>query len=205
MKNTSTAMTVRVLLVIEAVGRMGPRRVSDLDLARLIYFTDAFSALWGLPPIDQYRLKSDEPRSLSVRRSLDRLVVSGIVQPSDVAVERQPRPHVSARYRVSLEIAKPVLAAIRETWRGRRETELVSEVVYASSGLLDGHLDEALRLDAGFFDQRLGPNDVIDLGESSKTSLTARMFLAGVSSAAFVEAELTHLYMAHLERLILND
>lgn len=198
-----TATTARVLLLIDAVGRMSTHRVSDLDLARLAYFIDAFSPLWGLAPVDRYRLKIDEPRSRVVRRALNRLVFCGAVEPSDVRVAREPTPHLSARYRVVPALSAPVLAAIKATAIGQREMELVDEVVYASAGLLDGSLDEAVRRDAAYSDSRLGPADVIDLAQpSGGTTQAARLFQRGVASHAFVEAELTHMYMAHLERSI---
>lgn len=203
MKQTNTAATARVLLLVDAVDRVGIRRVSDLDLTRLAYFVDAFSPLWGLFPLDRYRLKvEEEPRSDAVRRALNRLVFCGVVQPSEVAVVDTPRPHLSARYRVSHERAEPILSAVRATAPGRREFELVGEVVYASAGLLDGGLASAVQRDAAFSDPRIGPLDVIDLALPHEgTTRAAKRFTPGTSSA-HVEAELTHLYMAHLERSI---
>lgn len=199
----NTAATARVLLLVDAVGRAGSRRVSDLDLTRLAYFVDAFSLLWGLAPLDRYRPKVEEPRSDAVRRALNRLVVCGVVEPSEIEVVDHPQPHLTARYRVAPERAGPILVAIRATVMGRREAELVDEVVYAAAGLLDGNLAEAVRLDAAYSDPRIGPADVIDLARpSGGTAEAARRFRSGASSAAFVEAELTHLYMTHLERFL---
>jgi len=204
--STETAAVSRVLLLIEATNRIGAARISDMDLARLAYFTDAFAKLWGLEPLDRYRLKSNEPRSLMIRRALDRLVASGVVVPSSVQVSSSDTPYLTANYRIDRSLARPGLEAIAETTIGRREIKLVDEVVFASAGLLDGHLDEALRMDAGFSDSRVGPNDLIDLGsETSGTSQTATRFRSAVSSRALVEAELTHLYMAYLERTITGE
>jgi hypothetical protein len=201
---SGTAMTARVLLLVDATDRVGTRRVSDLDVSRLAYFVDAFSPLWELAPLDRFRVKVDEPRSDSVRRALNRLVLSGVVMPSEIELVMEPRPHLSARYRVVSERAQPVFDAIHETERGRREAELVEEVVYAAAGLLDGGLAEAIRHDAAFGDSRIGPDDVVDLDppEGGGTAGAAQRFRAGASSSAMVEAELTHLYMAHLERVL---
>jgi hypothetical protein len=99
--------------------------------------------------------------------------------------------------------ARPILAAIRATASGRREAELVEEVVYAAAGFLDGNLSDAVRRDAAYSDPRIGPADVIDLARPfGGTTEAARRFQPGASSTAWIEAELTHLYMAHLERLI---
>src|SRR4051812_26099022 len=163
MKEANTAATARVLLLVEAVGRVSIRRVSDFDLARLAYFVDAFSPLWGLSPLDRFRAKIEEPRSEAIRRALNRLVLCGIVEPSEIQLIEEPRPHVSARYQVILARARPVLEAIHATGKGQREAELVEEVVYAAAGLLDGGLAEALRRDAAYGDPRIGPADVIDL------------------------------------------
>jgi hypothetical protein len=202
-KTDTTAATARVLLLVEAVGRAGIRRVSDLDLARLAYFVDAFSPLWGLSPLDRYRPKIDEPRSDAVRRALNRLVVCGVVEPSEIEVVEHPQPHLSARYRIDSERARPILSAIKITALGRLEAELVDEVVYAAAALLDGKLAEAVRFDAAYSDPRIGPADVIDLARpSGGTAEAARRFRSGASTAALVEAELTHLYMTHLERLV---
>jgi hypothetical protein len=199
----NTAALARVLLILDATDRLTSSRVSDLDLARLAYFVDAFSSLWGLRAIDRFRLKSEEPRTILLRRALDRLVVSGLIVPTDVRVEDGTVAHVSARYTVDRVRAAPVLSAIRRTHVGVLEAELVDEVVYAAAGLLHGDLDEAIRLDAGQSDRRLGPGDVVDLESTAAgTSVTARAFLAGVTSTAKAEAELTHLYLAHLERSI---
>jgi len=202
----TTATTARVLLLVDAVGRASPHRVSDLDLTRLAYFVDAFSPLWGLRPLERYRLKVDEPRSRLVRMALSRLVLAGVIEPSAISVVSEPTPHLSARYRVHPELASPILRAIGATDDGRREMELVDEIVYASAGMLDGTLAEALRRDATFSDSRIGPTDVLDLEPSSGgTAAAARLFQRGVASQAVAEAELTHLYMAHLERLIARD
>lgn len=201
--SAETATLARVLLILDATDRTTASRVSDLDLARLAYFVDAFSALWGLRAIDRFRVKSDEPRTILVRRALDRLVISGVVVPVDIKVTDDVVAHVSARYTIDRERAADVLGAIRQTDTGRREAELVEEVVYASAAMLEGDLDQAVRLDAGQADRRLGPGDVVDLeSASSGTSVTARAFLNGVTTAAKAEAELTHLYLAHLERSI---
>lgn len=203
MTPSSTAATARVLLLVDAVDRAGGRRVSDLDLTRLAYFVDAFSPLWGLSPLDRYRAKVEDVRSDDVRRALNRLVVCGVIEPSEIAVLHEPRPHLSARYRVVAERGVPILRAIQATYAGRRETGLVAEVVYAAAALLDGNLAEAVRQDAAYSDPRIGPADVIDLANpEAGTAEVARRFRPGVSSAALVEAELTHLYMAHLERVV---
>lgn len=199
----NTAALARVLMILDATDRLTSSRVSDLDLARLAYFVDAFSSLWELRPIDRFRLKSEEPRTILVRRALDRLVVSGVVVPANVRVDEGSVTHLSARYAVDRPRAAPVLAAVRRTDVGLREAELVDEVVYAASAMLEGDLEEAIRLDAGQSDTRLGPGDIVDLeSHTFGTSVTARAFEAGVTSAANAEAELTHLYMAHLERSI---
>jgi hypothetical protein len=205
MTQLTTAITARVLLLVDAVDRASPRRVSDLDLIRLAYFADAFSDLWGLHPIERYRLKVQEPRSQLVRSALNRLVLSGVVEPSAVRLTLHPTPHLSARYRVVPAIAQPILHAIAATAVGRREMDMVYEVVYASAGLLDGSLAEAVRQDATYGDSRIGPSDLLDLGPSTGgTSATARLFSRGVASQAVKEAELTHMYMAHLERSIIR-
>lgn len=192
-----------MLLLIDAVDRAGGRQVSDLDVARLAYFIDAFSPLWGLLPLDRYRAKVEDVQSDDVRRALNRLVVSGVIEPSEIAVLDEPRPHLSARYRVVAERGAPILRAIQATDAGRREMELVDEVVYAAAALLDGNLAEAVRRDAGYGDPRIGPADLIDLAApGAGTAEVARRFRSGASSAALVEAELTHLYMAHLERVV---
>lgn len=206
MSVSSTATTARVLLLVDAVGRASPHRVSDLDLTRLAYFVDAFSPLWGLRPLERYRLKVEEPRSGLVRLALSRLVLAGVVEPSAIEVVAEPTPHLTARYRVHVDLARPILKAISATHAGRREIELVDEIVYASAGMLDGTLAEALKRDATFSDSRVGPTDVLDLQPSSGgTAAAARLFERGVASQAVAEAELTHLYMAHLERLITHD
>ncbi len=203
MSRPNTAATQRVLLLIGAVDRAGTRRVSDLDLTRLAYFVDAFSPLWGLAPLDRYRAKVEEVRSAAVRQALNRLVVCGIVEPSEIRLLEDPRPHLSARYRVVPERSRPIFEAIHATDRGRREAALVEEVVYAAAALLDGGLADAVQRDASYGDPRIGPADVIDLAPpEGGTAEAARRFRAGASSVALVEAELTHLYMAHLERVV---
>jgi hypothetical protein len=203
MTASRTATSARVLLLIAAAERVGTRRVSDLDLARLAYFVDAFSPLWGLVPLDRFRAKLDEPRSEAVRQALNRLVVFGIVEPSEIRLVEEPRPHLSARYRVLAERAQPIFEAVYATDSGRKEAELVDEVVYAAAGLLEGSLAEAIKRDAAYGDPRIGPADVIDLDPAEGgTAEAARRFRAGASSVALVEAELTHLYMAHLERIV---
>jgi hypothetical protein len=196
------AAQARVLLLIDAVSRAGPIRVSDVDLTRLAYFVDSFSPLWGLPPLDRFRVKLDEPRSAEIRSALNRLVLCGIVEPSDVRVVDSPRRHLSAHYVVVPERADRVLAAITATEIGRREKELVEEVVFAASGMLDGSLGDAVRSDAAFVDPRVGHMDLIDLASPSGAWAVAQRFRAGASSNAHVEAELTHLYLAHIERMI---
>ena len=203
MSGLNTAATARVLMLIAAADRIGTRRVSDLDLTRLAYFVDAFSPLWGLAPLNRFRAKFDEPRSDSIRQALNRLVLSGVVEPSEIHLLEEPRRHLSARYRVDPERSQPIFEAIYATARGRREAELVEEVVYAAASLLDGGLAEAMRRDAAYGDPRIGPADVIDLEpREGGTAEMARRFRAGASSTALVEAELTHLYMAHLERVL---
>lgn len=199
----TAAATARVLLLVDAVSRTGTRRVSDLDLTRLAYFVDAFSPLWRLEPLDRYRLKVTEVRSRTVRRAVTRLVLGGVIEPSMVTVVDQPRPHLTATYRLLPDRADPVLRAVMATATGRREAALVEEVVYAAAGMLDGSLAEAVTHDAGFSDPTLGPLDVIDLARPHRgTTAAAERFRGGASSHALVEAELTHLYMAHLERVI---
>lgn len=198
-----TAAATRVLLIIDAVDRVDPHSVSDLDLSRLAYFVDAFSPLWGLTPLDRYRIKGPEPRSQSVRRAVTRLVATGVVVPSDVTIAAGPTPHLSARYRLDRSLGAPILHAVHATRRGRQEVSLVDEIVFATATMLNGLLDLAVRHDAGFDDPRIGPSDVIDLASSSEgTTAAAQRFLRGVASRTHVEAELTHLYMAHLERSI---
>jgi hypothetical protein len=133
-------------------------------------------------------------------------VVCGVVEPSEISLLEEPRPHLSARYRLVPERSRPIVRAIYATDRGRREAELVEEVVYAAAGLLDGNLADAVRHDAAYGDPRIGPADVIDLAPpEGGTAVAARRFRAGASGTALVEAELTHLYMAHLERVVTRD
>lgn len=202
MKSSATATAARVLLILDAVGRVSPFRVSDLDLFRLAYFADAFSPLWDLEPLDPYYLKADEPRSISVRQAITRLVVSGVVEPIDVKVVTSPTPHVSARYSVQASLAAPVFEAIRATSIGRREIEMVDEVVFAAAALLDDSLHDAVLQDASYSDARVGPSDVVDVNAAEGTSAVALLFMTGVASHSHVEAELTHLYMSHLERRV---
>jgi hypothetical protein len=183
MRQANTAATARVLMLIDAVARAGTRRVSDLDLTRLAYFVDAFSPLWGLAPLDRYRAKVDEVRSDAVRQALNRLVFCGVVEPSDISLLEEPRPHVSARYRIVPGPSQTIFEAIYATAIGRREAELVEEVVYAAAALLDGNLDEAIRHDAAYSNPRIGPADVIDLARpEGGTTEAARRFRAGASS-----------------------
>lgn len=197
---------VRVLLVVDAAFRATGEPVSDENLYRLDYFVDAFSRLWRLDALDRYRQKVDEPRSLEIRRALDRLVVSGLVVPSEVVVDAGLIPRVSAVYHLDSS-AEPVLGAARRTRVGEREWRLVDEVVFAASSLLDHDFDDAVHLDSTFSDRRLGPNDVLDLESTDdlSTSSMAQRFESAISSMSHREAELTHLYLGHMERAIRND
>lgn len=203
MKNHDAAALARVLLIVDAAGRAAAKPVSDRDLARLAYFVDALSPLWALAPLERFRLKVEEPHSGALRRATNRLVLSGVIVPSEVGVQTTP-PRLTARYVVDDGRASPVLRAIRATSAGRREAELVEEVVYALSGMLDYQLDDAVHRDASYGNPKIGPSDVVDLGDG-KTVTAAQRFVAGASGSALIEAQLVHLYAAHLERVISAD
>lgn len=198
-----TAAAARVLLILDAAVRVGFLPISDMDLARLAYFVDAFCPLWNVRALDPFRLKQDEPYSIAVRLGLDRLVFSGVAVPEDVSVLNEPRPHVTAHYRLDEERAGPGIAAIHATEVGVREATLVDEVVFAASQLSEDRLSEAFRLDASMLNDALGPKDVVDLySPATTTSVVAARFDPGVRTETHREAELTHLYLAHLDRIL---
>lgn len=199
----ATAAAARVLLILDASLRTGRVAVSDTAVTRLAYFVDAFCELWDVRPLDRFRLKQEDPRSLAVRQGLDRLVFGGIAIPESVSVTDGLRPQVGAHFELDLARARPVIDAIGLTEVGRREISLVDEVTFAASRLAGDRLSEAFRLDASLLNQALGPRDVIDLLEGAvTTSGVARRFEAGVRSGADREAQLTHLYLAHLDRMV---
>lgn len=194
-------------MIIDSAVRTAGAPVSDLDVYRLSYFVDAFAPLWELASLDRYRPKVSEPLNRTTRLALDQLVLTGIALPENVGVVRQPRPHIHAEYTLEQSRAMPVLVAIRSTRVGRREAQLVNEVVYGASPLLDGRLDAAFHLDATYVDPSKGPGDVLDLRSTAhpSTAVVARQFQAAVRTRREQEAELTNLYMAHLDRMIASE
>ena len=195
---------MRVLWIVDSVYRAMGEPVDDGNLLRLDYFADAFSRLWGLDALDRYRQKVEEPRSLATRRSLDTLVVMGLVEPVKVRVVPDGSRRVTAEYYLVEERARFVLEVAAQTAAGRREQRLVNEVVFAAAPLLETGFLDAVHLDATFSDTRVGPNDVLDLGSDHvmATSEVARRFESAISSLREQEPELTHLYLAHLEKAI---
>lgn len=196
-------VAARILTLVHFADRAGCDALHEQDIGDLSYFVDAFGPLWSVQPIQAERTKGGSTRTAAVRDALDLLVVGRFVEPHDVrVVEGELNPTFTPTARFSA-----VMERLAVTRIGRLEMACAQEVALAAAVLMDGRMPMAVRLDATMSTGRLGPNDVADFTDptSPTTSAMASRFRGAAVTNEHTVAELTHLYMQHLDRSIPHE
>jgi hypothetical protein len=164
----------RVLLLLDAAERAG---VAPLDTARLhafAYLADVLSPVWGLPAFDGVILKSaGGPFYRDLQREIDRLVVMGLIEVSNLRYDDRPRngARIMGNYALRFEskYLEPLLSALgaRDVstsidTRDHRLHRFLVELAAALARLPDDEIDKAASVDVTYSNPRIASNNLVE-------------------------------------------
>jgi hypothetical protein len=166
----------RIIQILDASERVA---ISPLRAGRLhafAYLADVLSPVWGLPAFDGKVLKIEGgPHYPDLQREIDRLVVLGLINISEVRYIPQPDGGARIDALYSLNLDSPVLAPILGALgaRGRsaaldpRDSDVYSFLLDLAGALAtvpEEEIDKAATVDVTYADQRVDLSNVIDFG-----------------------------------------
>ena len=208
----------RVLMLLDAAERAGLAPLSTSGIHSLAYLADVLSPVWHLPAFTASVLKiAGGPFYRDLQTELDRLVVLGLVEVSDLSYIDRPRggARLDANYGLNFEAPKleAILAGL-----GARELNLafdprdhtihtfLVELAGAFASLSETEMKRAATLDVTW-SEAAAANNLLEM-DSSKTESAANLSVATADRFSnFVPAdtrllpgEKIYLYASYLGR-----
>lgn len=115
---------VRVLQLLDAAERAGITPIPAPRLHAFAYLADVLSPVWNLPPFDGKILKiKGGPHYPDLQRELDRLVVLGLVEVSNLRYLERPGGGARINGAYALQFQSPYLTGILSALGGTADSE----------------------------------------------------------------------------------
>jgi len=193
---------VRVLVLLDALARVGLVPTWARALHELAYLANVLSPVFDLMPFDAKLLKrSSGPYYPELQLAIDHLVGGALVDALSVEyryLEDDKRYSVVASYRLRRSLVQAALD--RHTEVSPEEALFMRELASAYSVLSDEQLGRAGLEDARYADRSVDVDNVIDFGEyaSPSKNFSRNAALAFAAGRRLEPAERLYLYLDHL-------
>lgn len=193
---------VRVLVLLDALARVGLVPTAARALHELAYLANVLSPVFDLTPFDAKLLKrSSGPYYPELQLAIDRLVGRGLVDAREVEYRyllEDKRYRVQASYRLCRPLVQAALARHAQVFA--KEALFLRELASAYSVLSDDKLGSAALEDARYADASVDDNNVIDFGEyaSVAKNFSRNAALSFAPGRRLEPAERLYLYLNHL-------
>lgn len=212
----------RLLLLLDALERIGIAPVTAKKLHAFAYLADVLSPVWGLVPYDGKILKmQDGPHYAELQREVDNLVILGLVTVLDLEYVRigKAGARVNGKYQLRFQsddllmILKNLGAATPKDALDPRDFtnhQYLVELAGALATLPDDEIDIAAQFDATYSDLKYGFSNVIEFdgkhlsnnGENKSFEVTERFQKFLPQDAHLSPGEKVYLYASYLGRRI---
>jgi hypothetical protein len=212
----------RAIQLLEAAEGAGITPMRSNRLHSFAYLADVLSPVWNLPAFDGKILKIEGgPHYPDLQKELDRLVVLGIAQVSQIRYVVRPNggARIDAFYSLNLDSAElhPILdflgAGQLERSLDSRDFQVhtfLRDLAGALATVSDDDIETAASVDATYADQRVDLSNIIDFGQWSTDIGTDNLSLRTVEHfyeflpehARLTGGEKLYLYASFLERRI---
>lgn len=198
----SRQQAVRVLVLLDALARVGLVPTEVRALHELAYLANVLSPVFDLAPFDAKLLKrSSGPYYPELQLAIDHLVGRALVDALNVRyryIEEDKRYRIVASYRLRRSGVQNALERHAEVFP--EEALFLRELASAYSGLSDEQLGRAALQDARYADRSVDIGNVIDFGEyaSPSKNFSRNAALAFAPGRRLEPAERLYLYLDHL-------
>lgn len=198
----SRQQAVRVLVLLDALARVGLVPTEVRTLHELAYLANVLSPVFDLAPLDAKLLKqSSGPYYPELQLAIDHLVGRALVDALNVRyryLEEDKRYRIVASYRLRRSGVQDALERHAEVFP--EEALFLRELASAYSGLSDEQLGRAALQDARYADRSVDVDNVIDFGEyaSPSKNFSRNAALAFAPGRRLEPAERLYLYLDHL-------
>jgi len=211
----------RVLLLLDAAERAGVAPLDTYRLHAFAYLADVLSPVWELSSFDGVLLKaSGGPFYRDLQREIDRLVVMGLLELTDLKYEERPRKGARIFGKYALRFTSPHLGRLLSMIGGRAESAAIDpkdsklhgflvELAGALARLPNDEIDRAASADVTYSDPRVAANNLLEfnvIGDDAKRNLsvaTARRFNTFVPKGVSLSpGEQVYLYASYLGKRI---
>lgn len=208
LKLRSSARTVRVLSLLDALSAAGLAPSSSRAVHELAYLANVLAPVFDLPPRDAILLKRKSgPYYPELQQTIDHLVGRGLLEALNPRYELD---EIEQRYRMvaSYKLCRPVVTQALNRYRSLFEIEahFLDELAAAYSALSDEEQGHAADLDARYADASVDVNNVIDFGQwvGNEENFSRNAAMAFAPGQNLLPAERLYMYLDHLQRKVAN-
>ncbi len=219
-----TRERTRILLLLDALERVGITPVSARKLHAFAYLADVLSPVWGLPAFDGKILKIEGgPHYADLQRELDGLVILGLVTILGLQYQKVGNSgyRIDGEYQLTIgsKNLPKLLRAIGAEGpedaldpRDSRKHTYLEELAGALATLPDDEIDAAANVDATYSDRTVSYSNVIEFDRFQRSSRTPTRNKSVEVTQRFEEflpedsrlssGQKVYLYASYLGRLI---
>lgn len=208
----------RILLLLDAAERAAVAPLSTDRLHALAFLADVLSPVWHLPAFDNVVVKSSGgPFYPELQREMDRLVVAGLLEVTDIRYIPRPRGGARIEGRYGLRFGSQHLECLLGRLGARgpeaaldprdvRVHAFLVELAGALSGLPNDEFDRAAATDVTYSDRQIDNNNLIYLARGARSNRsveTAERFATFMPEGANLSpGEKLYLYATYLGRRV---
>jgi len=182
---------VRVLQLLDAVEHAGIAPIPARRLHAFAYLADVLSPVWNLLPFDGKILKiKGGPHYSDLQTELDRLVVLGLVEVSNLHFLDRPGggARIDGKYALRFEspFLTPILSALNGTSHSdsldpqdRQVAAFLVDLASALATVPDDQIDGAATVDATYADERIGVSNIVDFASWASDEAASNLSVSG--------------------------